>query len=115
MDEIEIRTDKHSLKADLAENVLHHCRGMRFRTEGKMLFKFPRENQAAIDMLAVPKPLELYFIDSDGRVVESQTARPVTPNPFTWKLYRPDATYQYLLESFEPLDIQEGEKVDFEL
>ncbi len=115
MRKVEVRANGDSFDAMLADNVFHHFRGMRFRDSGKMLFRFPQEHLAAIDMLFVPDSLNLYFVDSEREVVEKRKAEPVTLNPRTWQLHRPETPYQYLLESFEELELEKGAEIDFEI
>ncbi len=115
MRKVEVRANGDNFEARLADNVFHHFRGMRFRDSGKMLFAFPKEHNAAIDMVFVPEPLHLYFIDQDKRLVERKRAEPIGLNPRTWRLHRPETPYKYLLESFEELELERGDEVDFEI
>lgn len=115
MRKVEIQANGDTFEARLAENVFHHFRGMRFKRSGKMFFRFPQEHLAAIDMLFVPESLNLYFVDSEREVVESRKAEPVSLNPRTWRLHRPETPYKYLLESFEALELERGDEIDFEI
>lgn len=112
---VRIKTSENSFEAELADNVLSKFTGFRFCSEGKMLFQFPRDTRAAIDMMFVRKPLYLYFLDADKKVIEVQKADPWTLNPFTWKVYRPEKPYRYLLESFERLELSEEDGLEFEI
>lgn len=113
--EVEIETGDQSFAAELASNVLSRAIGLSFRTKGKMLFAFSRDSKAFIDMMLVSKPLHLYFLNSQKEVIDVQKARPWGIDPWSWKLYRPSSSYRYLLESFEKLDIEEGETLEFEI
>ena len=113
--EIQIEATEDSFKAELADTFLSKFIGFRFCSEGKMLFPFSRDTNALIDMMLVPEPLYLYFIDSDKQVMEVQKADPWSLNPRTWRFYRSEESYQYLLESFEKLDLAEGDKLQFEV
>lgn len=113
MEKIEVEDGCQSFEALLADNVLAHFLGMRFHESGKMLFKFYRESRPGIDMLFVPKPLHLYFLNQDKKVVDVRKAEPWGLNPKTWKFYRPNEKSKYLLESFRPLDLEEGEQLKF--
>lgn len=108
---IEINGEK--IEAEVADSFLKKARGLSFRTEGKMLFTFSRDTRASIDMMLVRKLLHLYFMNSEKEVIDIQKAMPWTPDPRTWKVYSPGRPYRYLLESFEELDIEEGQKLDF--
>jgi uncharacterized membrane protein (UPF0127 family) len=115
MRNIEVKAGDRLIKAELADNFLSRGKGLSFRSEGKMLFVFPRFTRAKIDMMFLSKPLYLYFMDSEKEVINVQKAEPWSWNPKTWKLYSPGVKYHYLLESFEDLEIEEGEVVEFEI
>ena len=115
MKSVEIDTGKRKIKAEVADNVLSQALGLSFRKDGKMLFAFSRNSRAFIDMMLLSKPLYLYFMNSEKEVIEVQEAKPWGFDPRSWKLYRPDSSYRYLLESFEKLDIKEGERLEFEI
>lgn len=112
---LQVETPDQSFNVELADTFLSKFFGFRFRSEGKMMFYFSDDVRAQIDMLFVSNPLYLYFIDSDKTVIEVQKAEPWRWNPATWKFYRPDRPYRYLLESFEQLELVEGEKIEFEV
>lgn len=110
---IKIR-DQH-FNVELADSLLEKSWGLSRRSEGKMLFVFARPRRPAIDMMLVPEPLHLYFLDEEKKVVDIQRAEPWTLNPRTWRLYRPKQDSKYLLESFDDLGIEEGESLEFDL
>ncbi len=110
---IEFRDE--TLEAVLADSFLSRAKGMSFRSEGKMLFRFPRESRPMIDMMFLSVPLQLVFLDEDKRVVDIQEAEPWSLDPRTWKLYRPSEPSKYLLESTDFLDIEEGDRLEFEI
>lgn len=112
---IQIKTSDSSFEADLADTFLSKFLGFRFRSKGKMLFSFPTETNAFIDMMLVLEPLYLYFIDSNKEIIEIQKAEPWRLNPRTWNFYRPEKPYRYLLESFEELELDEGDQLEFEV
>ncbi|MFB6214188.1 MAG: DUF192 domain-containing protein [Candidatus Nanohaloarchaea archaeon] len=112
---IELYLKGEVFEAELADNFLSRARGMSFRTEGKMLFRFPRESKPYIDMMFLSVPLQLVFLDAGKEVVEVQRAEPWSFDPRTWKLYRPSQPARYLLESTELLDVEVGESLEFEI
>jgi len=114
-DSIEIEASKEKFKAELADNILKKSWGLSMRNKGKMFFVFSRPGRPPIDMMLVQTPLHLYFLDESGEVIDRQYAEPWTLDPRTWRLYRPSVDAKYLLESFEQLDIEEGDKVSFDL
>lgn len=115
MKTVELEIGGEDFKVEVADSMISRVRGLSLREEGKMLFKFPRPTRAKIDMMLLSKPLNLYFMDSKGEVIDVQEAEPWGWDPRTWKLYSPDRPYSYLLESFEDLDLEEGDKIDFDL
>ncbi len=106
-----IKAGKKELEVEIADNVFNRAKGLSFREEGKMLFKFPFPVKTSIDMMFLSKPLYLYFFNSDKELIHKEKALPWAWNPKTWKLYRPNQKYQYLLESFEPLELEKNDKL----
>jgi len=98
------------------DGVLGKMLGLRFRRDGRVLFTFSRPTSAAIDMVFVPVPLDIAFLDADMEIMEIHGALPVTLHPVTWRLYRPDTPYRYVLEVEKGLlernGFEEGHKVD---
>ena len=80
-----------------------------------MLFAFDSPTRANIDMMFLSKPLYLYFMSSEKEVIDIQRAEPWGWNPQTWRLYSPNRPYSYLLESFDDLELEEGDEVEFDL
>jgi uncharacterized membrane protein (UPF0127 family) len=111
--EIEIGGQK--FEVDLADRVIDHFIGMRGCKQGKMLFDFGKSRNYRIDMFLVQTELYLYFIDSEKKVIEKKKALPWTWDPRTWRFYRSKQEYRYLLESSTDLDLEKGEKVEFQL
>ncbi|QGA80844.1 DUF192 domain-containing protein [Candidatus Nanohalobium constans] len=109
---IEIQTEDKTVTAEVADNILKRALGLSFRTKGKMLFKFRRDTSAAIDMMLMRDSLYLYFMNSEKEVIHAENAEPWYKLPRRL-LHRPDENYRYLLESFEELDIEEGEELEF--
>lgn len=112
---VEIEVGGESFSAELADTFFSKVKGLSFRSEGKMLFVFSRDSRADIDMMFLSEPLHLYFMDAERRVIDVQKAEPWSWDPKTWRLYSPGTSYRYLLESFERLDIEEGDRLEFEL
>ncbi len=110
-----IRYQQKTFEAEVANNFLTRAWGLSLRKKGKMLFKFPRKTKASIDMMLLSKPLHLYFLNSQKQIINVQKAQPWTWNPKTWKTYRPNQKYKYLLESFEDLEIKKGHKLEFKV
>lgn len=115
MKTIQLEIKDNVLEAELADNILKKSWGLSMRNSGKMFFVFSRPGKPPIDMMLVQTPLHLYFLDESGEVIDRQYAEPWTLDPRTWRLYRPEVDAKYLLESFEELDIEEGDKISFDL
>lgn len=112
---VRIKSPDKIFEAELADTFLSKFLGFRFRSNGKMLFPFSRNTRALIDMMFVREPLFLYFLDSDKKVIAVQKAKPLGFKPDTWKLYRSEDPYRYLLESFDNLGLSEGDRLEFEV
>lgn len=113
MGTLKVKTGQGTYEAELADSFFSRAKGLSFRSRGKMLFSFPNSTWADIDMMFLSDPLYLYFMNSEKEVIEVQRAEPWSWNPKTWKLYSPDQKYSYLLESFEKLGVEEGDKLEF--
>jgi len=112
---VQVKSQEQVFEAEMADTFLSKFKGFRFRSEGKMMFSFSSNTRALIDMVLVPEPLYIYFIDSDKQVIEIQKAEPWSLDPRTWNFYRPEKPYRYLLESFEEIDLAEGDQLEFEV
>ncbi len=108
---MKVKIDGQKFDVEIADNLLKRAWGLSMREEGKMLFKFPRPTKAKIDMALLSKPLYLYFFNSDQELIHSEKAEPWGWSPQTWNLYSPEEHYIYLLESFEKLELSEGDKL----
>lgn len=113
METVEIEIGSGVVEAELADSFFRQFWGLSLRNEGKMLFDFKGETRALIDMALLSDSLYLYFIDSDKEVLEVQKAEPWGFDPRSWKLYRPNEPYSYLLESFDKLEIDQGDRLEF--
>lgn len=112
---MELKIEDRVVEAEIADTLLRRIWGLSLRKEGKMLFKFPRPTNAKIDMALLSDPLYLYFFDSEKNLIHSEEASPWSWNPQTWRMYSPEKPYQYLLESFEELKIDDDDKIEFDL
>lgn len=115
MEDIEIKLGDRSIKVELSDGFVSRAKGLSFRSSGKMLFSFPGPTDAKIDMVFLSRPLYLYFMNSQKEIIYVKKAEPWGWNPVTWKLYSPGEKYSYLLESFEDLGIEQGERLEFEI
>ncbi|WP_414837895.1 DUF192 domain-containing protein [Candidatus Nanosalina sp. VS9-1] len=114
-EEIEIEASREVFEAELADSLLKKSWGLSMRKEGKMLFVFGFEERPPIDMMLVQRPLNLYFLDDEKKVVDVQYAEPWSFDPRTWRIYRPSVDSSFLLESFEDLELEEGDQLRFDV
>ncbi|MFP4038534.1 MAG: DUF192 domain-containing protein [Candidatus Nanohaloarchaea archaeon] len=110
---MKIKAGEQEYDVEVADTFLSRAKGLSFRDEGKMFFRFSRPTNARIDMMFLSRPLYLYFFDSERKLIHSEKAEPWSFNPKTWRFYRPEKRYQYLLESFEDLGLEEGDRINF--
>jgi hypothetical protein len=98
--QVEVATQEHQMHTRLAENALEKAWGLRRREEGDMLFRTARK--ATLDSFLIGDRLYLYFLGG-GRVLETGI---LDPN----SIYRPNIESEWLLESFESLGLEEGDR-----
>ena len=108
----ELKFNGEKASAEVADTFLKRGIGLSLRTKGKMLFKFEKEVNLPIDMMLMRKPLHLYFMNSDKKVIYVEKADPWYKLPENF-FHSPEQSYRYLLESFEELNIGKGDKIDF--
>jgi len=100
------------IEAEIADTSWKRTKGLSLRKKGKMLFKFPENVEAPIDMMLMRKNLYLYFINSEKEIIHVGKAEPWYKLPKKF-FHRPDEDYRYLLETFESLDLEVGDRVSF--
>jgi len=103
---------ENEIEVEVADNTLKRAIGLSLRKKGKMLFKFPKDMRAPIDMMLMRRSLHLYFMNYDKEVIHVEKAEPWYKLPRKL-LHRPDKNYRYLLESFKELNLEEGDKIKF--
>lgn len=108
-----ISISDHKFEVELAERVWERAWGLSFRDEGKMLFAFPRDITGGFHMATLSIPLQMTFIDSDKKVIEVKRAEPWTWHPKTWKIYKPEEKFRYVLETSEFYKIERGDRLKF--
>ena len=74
--------------------------GLMFRKEpAPLLISFEREARHAIWMLCMRFPIDLVFLDDRKRVITVyEDIRPISLDPGTWRIYRPEKPAYYALE-----------------
>lgn len=110
---MKINIGEREIEADVADSVWRRALGLSLRKKGKMLFKFPKDTRAPIDMMLMRRKLYLYFINSEKEIIHTEKAIPWYKLP--QKLFhQPKHKYRYLLESFEELNLEKGDEIEFE-
>lgn len=102
---MKLEYSKGVIEVEKAEGFLEKARGLRGKSKGSMLFKFQSVSKPVIDMILVPKRLQLIFISEEMEVQEIIHAEP------GFNFYTPEKPCKYLLETFSFTSIKKGEKV----
>jgi len=115
---IQIKYSDGEIEAQHADNVWAKTKGMRGRSKGKMLFSFQPAQKPVMDMVGVRDTLYMYGMielsEDAAMVVCIQKMQPFKlRDRSTWKTYKPEKPVHYILESFEKLDLSQGDKVVF--
>ena len=88
-----------------ADSIWMQTKGLMFRKDISsghgMLFTFSREARHGIWMLFMRFPIDIYFLDSEMKVVDYvKNAKPINPiKPSTWRVYTPRKPCKYILET----------------
>lgn len=69
-----------------------------------MLFELDKEDRRVVDSMLMLKPVRLYFLDKNGKMVETGFLKP-------WQTYTPEKRFKYLLESFQDLSLETGDEI----
>jgi len=92
-------TRKFSVECEVAKTLWKQGVGLSFsRKKRNMLFIMPLERHWEFWTLGMRYPIKIVFIDKNKHVISVQKAVPLTLNPKTWKIYRPDRHCKYVLE-----------------
>jgi len=86
---------------EVADSMWKRIRGLMFRRideKNGLLLPFNEDKRWEIWMPFVPQKLGLIFLDSKKRVVDVKVAVPLTLDPRTWRIYKPDERCRYVLE-----------------
>ena len=113
---------KAELTVEVADTPEERSKGLMYREklsiENGMLFVFPEEDYRGFWMKNTLIPLDMIFVDAEGRIINIEEA---VPEPNTsdenLKSYRSDEPAKYVIEtnsSFtERKDVEEGDRVVF--
>ena len=112
---------KTEIKVEIADTTQERSRGLMFREklpiDMGMLFVFPEEDERGFWMKNTLIPLDMIFIDAEGRIINIEEA---VPEPNTsdenLKTYRSGEPAKYVIEtnsSFtERRNVEEGDRVE---
>jgi len=98
---IEIRnlTKQFQIEAELAKGFVSHSLGLSFsKKQRNMLFIMPFPSQWSFWMFGMFYPIKIIFIDENKKIINVETAEPLSFNPKTWKTYAPKQSCKYILE-----------------
>lgn len=102
---VNLRFAGRRIRAQTADTFLQKLKGLRFADSGQMFFRFGSPTRTTVDTIFVRDVQYLYFFDADRTLVEQAE---LSPNRF----YRPNHSYRYLLETFEDLGVETGERLE---
>ncbi len=92
-------TRKFSMECEVAKSMLKQGMGLSFSAKRRnMLFMFPLERRWEFWMFGMRYPIKIVFIDKNKKVISVQKAVPLSLNPASWKIYRPEERCKYVLE-----------------
>lgn len=110
---MKIKIGKKTIDAEVADNSIKHFLGLSFSDKKNMLFKMFYEKRWRMWMFGVKFPINIIFINKDKVIVDIKKAFPLTNDPKTWKVYRPEEACKYILETPHNLKVRVGDKVSF--
>lgn len=74
-------------------------RGLMFKEKGRVLLRFSQMDKHSIWMLGMRFPIDIAFIDDEQTIVDvRQEVQPMSFDPRTWRIYRPNRMCQDILE-----------------
>jgi len=118
---VEVRLGKLSINAEIADNFLKKAKGLMFRKNlpqnSGMLFIFNKEGHHPFWMMFTRIPLDIIWLDSDGKIVHIE--RNVKPSLVSFRNYGPKQKSKYVVETngniTEMYGIKVGDKVELSI
>jgi len=96
---------KGKIEAKVAESWKEKAMGLRLKQTGSMLFKLEEKNRPIIDMVLVPRKLQIIFLSENMKVQQIIHAEPGL------NTYKPENKCKYFLETFHFTEIEPGEVI----
>ena len=109
------RGKKLVCEARVARNMFDKAWGWMLHKPGKnegLLFIFMDNYTPLMWMPLMLTPINMAFLDKNIKVVDFQRAVPVTPDPKTWRTYKPKKPCKYVLELHWDNRLKIGEKLN---
>ena len=78
---------------ELADTVGKRALGLMFRKDGEMFFDFPCDVRFSVWTPFMRFPIDIFFIDKNGKVVEQRK------NMVPWRFHKPKKKYRYFFEA----------------
>ncbi|MFH1786908.1 MAG: DUF192 domain-containing protein [archaeon] len=104
---------KVEVKKTLRERTLGLSRRGSLADDAGILMDFGYSRRHGIWMWKMLFPLDIVFVDEKRRVVTVQSARPITSDPKTWKVYYPKTAVRYVLELNTNSGFSEGDTLEW--
>lgn len=94
-----IRLGKFEADVEVADNILKQTKGLMFRNQGMMLFRFKHARKYGIWTFGMRFNLDILFLDEENRIVDIlRNVVPIDNNTDTWKIYKPKKDCLSILE-----------------
>ncbi len=78
---------------EVADTIGKRTLGLMFRKNGEMFFSFPFDVRFSVWTPFMRFPIDIFFIDDNGEVVDKNIE--MVP----WRFYRPKKSYRYFFEA----------------
>lgn len=89
---------------EVAESIWKKTKGLMFRKglpkNSGMLFNFDDESKPGFWMFGMRFPIDIIYLDMDMKIVDiKHNVRPMGISPRSWRIYYPEKTVRYVLET----------------
>lgn len=108
---MKIKLKNSIIEAEVADDFWKRMIGLSFSKKKNMFFPLPYEAKWSLWMFLVRYPIKMIFIDGNKTIIDIKEAEPISLNPKTWKIYKPEKPCKYVLETPFDLKIKIGNKL----